>query len=77
MMQDHAITGEAITATAAKALPPVTVAGLTLAGVQLSDWVLILTILWLCLQIGDFIFKKVKAAYYGYPEHERRKGKKK
>lgn len=71
------ITHDAVLATAAKGLPPATVAGLTLAGVQLSDWVLILTILWLCLQIGDFIYKKVKAAYYDYQEHERRKCKKK
>lgn len=71
------ITHDAVLATAAKGLPPMTVAGLTLAGVQLSDWVLIVTLVWLLLQIGDFIYKKVKAAYYGYPEHERRKWKKK
>lgn len=54
------ITHDAVLATAAKGLPPATVAGLTLAGVQLSDWVLIVTLIWLLLQIGGFCFDRYK-----------------
>lgn len=40
---------------AVKSAPPVTVAGLTLAGIQLSDWVYIATLVWIMLQaIGWF-----------------------
>lgn len=60
-MSDHQeITAETIAAAVGKSVPPVTVAGLTMAGVQLSDIVLILTIVWLCLQIGGFCWDRYK-----------------
>lgn len=42
---------ETIGAAAAKSAPPVTVAGMTLAGYPLSDWLLILTLLYTLMQI--------------------------
>lgn len=44
---------------AAKAAPAVTVGGLTLFGVGLSDWVLLLTLIYTLLQIGFLIRDKV------------------
>ncbi len=38
--------------------PPVAITGLTLMGVGLSDWVMIVTLLWLALQIGYFVYSK-------------------
>lgn len=38
-------------AEASKAAPPVTVGGLTLAGVPLSDWLIIATLVYTVLQI--------------------------
>lgn len=35
-------------------VPPVSVAGLTLMNVSLSDWVLIASLTWIVLQIGWF-----------------------
>lgn len=69
------ITHDAVLATAAKGLPPMTVAGLTLAGVQLSDWVLIVTLIWLTLQIGGFIFDKYRQCRYRDPKKDRRRHK--
>lgn len=40
--------------------PPVAVAGITLAGVTLQDWVYILTLISLALQIGWFLWKRYK-----------------
>ena len=40
------------------AAPPVAVSGFTLAGIGLSDWVLILTALYTALQIGWFVYEK-------------------
>jgi len=40
--------------------PPALVAGLTLLGVSLQDWVLILTICWLLFQISYFIYQRYK-----------------
>lgn len=40
--------------------PPAAVAGLTLAGVSLQDWVLIGTLVWLTMQIGWFCYKRVQ-----------------
>lgn len=34
--------------------PPVSVAGLSLAGVSLQDWVLVATLVWLGIQITHF-----------------------
>lgn len=39
--------------------PPVTVVAVTLAGITLQDWVFILTIAWVLMQMGWFVFDKV------------------
>ena len=44
---------------AVKAAPAVTVGGLTFFGVGLSDWVLLLTLIYTILQIGFLIRDKV------------------
>lgn len=41
-----------------KVLPPVGVGGLTLLSIQLSDWVLILTIVYTCILIVDKVFPR-------------------
>lgn len=46
------------TATAAAA-PPVTVAGITFLGHPVADWVQVVAIVWLVLQIGWFIWSKI------------------
>lgn len=46
-----------------KATPPIAVGGLTLFGVGLSDWVLILTLIYTILQIGFLIRDKVWRHY--------------
>lgn len=40
--------------------PAIGVAGLTMAGVTLQDWVYILTLVSLVLQIGWFLYKRIK-----------------
>lgn len=45
----HIETG--LTMAAAKVSPPVIVSGLTLAGVQLQDWLIMVTILYTLIQI--------------------------
>lgn len=44
---------------AAKAAPPITVVGMTLGGVSLQEWVLILTAVYTVLQIGFLLRDKV------------------
>lgn len=44
---------------AAKAAPPVTVVGMTLGGVSLQEWVLILTAVYTVLQIGFLLRDKL------------------
>lgn len=46
-------------AEASKAAPPVTVGGLTLVGVPLSDWLIIATLLYTVLQIVFLIRDKL------------------
>lgn len=41
-----------------KAAPPVSVTGLTLMGVSLNEWVLMMTLLYTVLQIGWFVYSK-------------------
>lgn len=41
-------------------VPPAAVAGLSLAGVSLSDWVLIATLIWLTIQVGWFCYNRYK-----------------
>lgn len=40
--------------------PPVSVVGITLAGISLENWVYIATLFWLGLQIGWFVYKRVQ-----------------
>lgn len=40
--------------------PPISVAGLTLAGVSLQDWVLIATLGWIGLQAAWFVYRRYK-----------------
>lgn len=56
-MSPKIIAGEAVS-EAAKALPPVSVAGLTLAGVTLNDLVLLATLIYTLLQTGWFVYSK-------------------
>lgn len=46
-----------LAAEAAKAAPPVTVAGLTVAGVSLNDLVLIATLIYLALQASFLLYR--------------------
>ena len=46
-----------VAAEAAKAAPPVTVAGATVAGVQINDMILWATLLYLVLQIGFLLYR--------------------
>ena len=57
-MMEHTqhLAGEAGMA-AAKVAPPVTAAGLTLMGVQLSDWLIIATLIYTLLQIALLLQK--------------------
>lgn len=40
--------------------PPVTILGMSLAGISLQDWVCIATLGWLALQSGWFVYSKYK-----------------
>lgn len=51
-------SGNEIAGEITKAAPPVSVAGLSLAGVSLNEWVLIVTLLYTLLQMGWFIYSK-------------------
>jgi hypothetical protein len=46
-----------VAAEAAKAAPPITVAGATVAGVQVNDLILWATLIYLVLQIGFLLFR--------------------
>jgi len=43
-----------------KSAPPVTVSAVSLAGMSLQEWVYILTIIWLVLQITSWVWNKFK-----------------
>ena len=45
-----------VAAEAAKAAPPVTVAGATVAGVQVNDLILWATLIYIVLQIGFLLY---------------------
>jgi hypothetical protein len=51
-------SGNEVAGEITKAAPPVSVAGLSLAGIHLQDWVFILTIIYTLLQMGYFIYSK-------------------
>lgn len=59
MSLNNNMSGEYIVA-AGKATPPITVTGIAVAGVQLSDWVLIATLIFTVLQIALLIHKYFK-----------------
>lgn len=46
-----------IASEAAKAAPPVTVAGATIAGVQVNDLILWATLIYIVLQIGFLLYR--------------------
>jgi hypothetical protein len=63
MFVDHreaASMGGDLFAAAGKSAPPVAVAGMTVAGVGLQDWVLIATLLWLGAQLAYLAWKWVR-----------------
>ena len=43
----------------AKAVPPVAVSALTLFGIGLQDWVYLLTMLYIGIQVGWFVWSKI------------------
>lgn len=51
-------SGNEIAGEITKAAPPVSVAGLGLAGVSLNEWVLIATLIYTILQIVWFVYSK-------------------
>lgn len=53
------MTNHDITIEAARAAPPVTVVSLSLAGVSLQDWVLIITLIYTCLSLIFLIRDKL------------------
>ena len=42
-----------------KAVPPVAVSALTLFGIGLQDWVYLLTLVYIGIQVGWFIWSKI------------------
>lgn len=48
------------TGTILKNVPSITVAGGYFMGISWSDWVAILTIIWILIQMGDWLWKKIK-----------------
>lgn len=48
-----------------KAAPPVSVTGLSLMGVSLNEWVIILTLIYTALQLAWFIYSKAKVLRKG------------
>jgi len=53
--------GESATVVAAKLAAPVGVTSVTLAGIHLQDWVLLLTLVYTVLMIGEKLWKWRKA----------------
>lgn len=51
----------------AKAAPPLTVSGMTVAGFPLSDWVLLFTAIYTVLQIVLIVRRTVAARRFGDP----------
>ena len=59
-MNRDTIPGEiaASAAAAVKTAPPVAVTGLSLLGMQMSDWVYVVTLVWLLIQIGSWAYDR-------------------
>ena len=64
------MTNHDISIEAAKTAPPLTVVGLSLAGVSLQDWVLIITLIYTALSLIFLIRDKL---YRPWKEHYGRK----
>jgi hypothetical protein len=45
-------------AQAGLSAPPIGVAAATLVGIDLQHWILILTVVWLLMQMGWFVYEK-------------------
>ena len=56
---NHDLQHEALMG-AVRASPPVAVTGLQLGGVGLSDWLILLTIVYTVLQIGFLVYDRIK-----------------
>ena len=54
------IMNKDLTLETMKTLPPVTISGMILWDVSLNEWVLILTAVWLIVQIGFTIYDRIK-----------------
>lgn len=54
------IMNKDLTLETMKTLPPVTISGMILWDVSLNEWVLILTAVWLIVQIGFAIYDRIK-----------------
>lgn len=54
------MTKEEILQEAVNAAPPATVSSMYVAGIALSNWVIILTLVYLLLQIGWFVYRHIK-----------------
>jgi hypothetical protein len=59
-----------IATEAAKASPPVAVAGATIAGMPINDLVLWVTLIYLVLQIGFLLYRWGKMYFRGGPDTE-------
>lgn len=55
-------------AVAGKNAPPIGVAAMTLGGIELSEWVYILTIIWLVVQIVGWCIDRYKKHIKDKPE---------
>lgn len=58
-MTDHNLLQSA-TAEAAKSAPPVAITGAMIAGISISDWVAILTGIYVLLQIGFLLRRELR-----------------
>jgi len=43
-----------------KTAPPVTISGLIIFGIPLQEWVLIVTGVWVCVQLGFFLYDRFR-----------------
>lgn len=60
-----------VTVEAAKAAPPVTYVGISLAGVPLDTWVSILTFIYVSSMLAHFLFKRGKGLLEWWKERKR------
>ena len=60
---------EGVSVAVAKVFPPIAVSGLTLAGVQLQDWLIMATILYTVIQI-IILLPKLKHSFSEWRKNE-------